>query len=99
MQGDIMLPQPPRRPAAEPKPKPPNKPAPPRPDYVIDESKVTEAKKQRKLLIAPHKHFIRFWRWWLSLGRNERFAFLAGLLLLFGAVAIGWFYFIQPSSN
>jgi hypothetical protein len=98
MQGDIMLPVP-KRPKAAPKPKPLKRPAEPQPDFVIDESVPEEPKNQRKVLVAPHKHLIRFWRWWLSLGRNERFAAIAGALLIFGAAAIGWFYFIQPGSS
>lgn len=95
-----MLP-PPKRPKAAPKPKPLKVPAEPQPDFVIDETKIAPAPAARssKLLVAPHKHFIRFWRWWLSLGRNERFGVIAGLLLIFGAVAIGWFSFIQPDSG
>lgn len=92
-----MLPRP-RRPKAAPKPKPTSRPAARRPDFVIDETVGTEA-KQRRLLIAPHKHFIRFWKYWLGLGRNQRFAIIAAALLIFGAGAIGWFYFIQPNSN
>lgn len=92
-----MLPKP-QKPKAAPKPKPPKAPAEPQPDFVIDESDIQSPAKQKRLLVAPHKHFIRFWRWWLSLGRNQRFAFLAGVLLVFGALAVAWFYFIQPDS-
>jgi hypothetical protein len=97
MQGDIMLPKPPKRKPA-PKLKPPKPPAEPQPDFVIDETR-EEAKKERRVLVLPHKHFVRFWRWWLAQGRNERFAIIAALLLIFGAGAIGWFYFIQPHSE
>ena len=98
MQGDIMLPKAPKlRPA--PKPKPPKPPAEPQPDFVIDETAAKHNKKDRRLLVAPHKHFVRFWHWWLKLGRNERFAFIATALLIFGAGAIGWFYFSRPNSN
>jgi len=93
-----MLPRP-RRPKAAPKPKPIPKPQAPQPDFVIDETTAMPAARQRRLLVAPHKHFVRFWKFWLGLGRNERFAIIAALLLIFGAGAIGWFYFIQPSSN
>lgn len=94
-----MLPQPPkRRPRPAPKLKPPKPPVQPRPDFVIDES-AAEPKKERRVLVPPHRHFIRFWRWWLKQGRNQRFAIIAALLLIFGAGAIGWFYFIQPNSN
>jgi hypothetical protein len=96
MQGDIMLPRP-KKPKAEHKPKPHN-PAPLKPDFVIDESVAAPA-KERRVLVAPHKHFVRFWRWWLGLGRNQRFAFIAALLLVFGVLSIGWFYFIQPNSE
>lgn len=94
-----MLPRPKRhRPA--PKPKREQHQAEPKPDIVLDETALEEeSKRERKVLIAPHKHFIRFWKWWMGLSRNLRFAFIASLLLLFGAAAIGWYYFIQPSSN
>jgi len=95
-----MQPRPKRPKRPQPKPKTqPNQPVPkPEPDIVIDESDEPET-KDRKILIPPHKHFIRFWRWWLSQGRNERFAIIAGALLIFGALSIGYFYFIQPNSN
>jgi hypothetical protein len=100
MQGDIMMPLPPRRKASpKPKPSPPNLPAETDPAIAIDESADEEPSKEGRLLIAPHKHFVRFWRWWLSLGRNQRFAIIAGLLLVFGAIAVGWYNFIQPDSN
>jgi hypothetical protein len=103
MQGDIMQPRPKRPKRPQPKPKLQTAAAPetaPEPDIVIDESAEAEpVKKDRKVLIAPHKHFIRFWNWWLKLGRNERFAIIAAGLLLFGAMSIGYFYFIQPDSN
>jgi hypothetical protein len=93
-----MLPRPPRRvPASKPKPRP--KPPAPEPDFVIDETAAADTAKRRRFLVAPHKHFIRFWKFWLSLGRNQRFAIIAAGLLIFGAGAIGWFYFIQPDSN
>lgn len=99
MQGDIMLPPPKRRRVA-PKPKPIEQQTEPQPDIVVDEVALEPVpKKDRRLLVMPHKHFIRFWRWWMGLSRNLRFAFLASLLLLFGAGAVGWYYFIQPSSN
>lgn len=97
MYGDIKLPVPKKQPA--PKPKPIKDQAEPQPDFVIDETAVETPRKDKKVLVAPHKHFIRFWRWWLGLGRNERFGFIAGALLVFGALAIGWFYFIQPDSS
>lgn len=97
MQGDIKLPRA-RRPKAAPKPKPTEHLPEPRPDIVIDET-AEEANKERRVLVAPHKHFVRFWRWWQRLDRNARFAIIAGLLLLFGAGAIGYYYFIQPNSN
>jgi len=91
-----MLPKPPKRRAAA-KPKPSQQTAEPMPDIVLDESAFMA--KQRKVLVAPHKHFIRFWRFWMNAGRNERFVIIAALLLLFGAGAIGWFYFSQPKSE
>jgi hypothetical protein len=99
MQGDIKLPVPKKQ--TVPKPKPPKPPAEPQPDFVVDEADLEEkpSKKDRRLLVPPHHHFVRFWRWWLKLGRNERFGVIAGLLLIFGAGAIGWYYFIQPTSN
>ncbi len=103
MQGDISLPKPPKRRRPAPTPKIDHRPAPARqPDFSIDEAEL-EAKsiprKGRKLLIAPHKHFKRFWKWWLGLNRNERFAIIAVALLVFGAGALGWFTFVQPNSN
>ncbi len=93
-----MLPRP-RRPKTALKPKPTLKIQAPQPDFIIDETAPAPSGKQRRLLVAPHKHFIRFWKFWLDLGRNERFAIIAAMLLVFGAGAIGWFYFIQPNSN
>jgi len=98
MQGDIRLPRP-LRPKAEPKPKLPKPPAQPQPDFVIDESAMAESKPQRRFLVPPHKHFVRFWRWWLAQNRNVRFAIIAVALALFSAGAIGWYYFVQPASN
>jgi len=101
MQGDIMQPRPrrPKRQQPKPKPEPAATPDPgPQPDIVIDESHIPHT-KERKVLIAPHKHFRRFWGWWLRQNRNERFAIIAGALLIFGAASIGYFYFIQPNSN
>jgi hypothetical protein len=99
MQGDIMLPQRPERPKPAPKPKPIHHQTEPVPDFVLDEVDLTSSKKTSRALAAPHKHLKRFWAWWLSLGRNQRFAIIAGLLLIFGAGAIGWYYFIQPNST
>lgn len=94
-----MLPKPPRRPKPAPKPKPDENNSAPAPDITIDEASFDQPKKERKVLVAPHKHFIRFWRFWLGLGRNERFAIIASLLLLFGAAAIGWYSFIHPTAS
>ncbi len=99
-----MLPQRPRRPKPAPKLKPPVKAPPePEPDFVIDETSGDDeqpaGKKKRNLLAAPHKHFKRFWGWWTGLNRNLRFGLIAGLLLLFGAGAIGYYYFIQPAGS
>ncbi len=95
MQGDI------RQPKLRPKPKPDKNP--PIPDFTIDEAGSAEtaepAKQPGGLLIAPHKHFIRFWRWWMGLNRNTRFGIVAGVLLVFGVLAIVWFTLIQPNSN
>jgi hypothetical protein len=71
------------------------------PDFTIDEDKDTSAQakpKERKVLVMPHKHFIRFWKWWMALDRNVRFGIIGVLLLLFGAGSILWFRFIQPNS-
>jgi hypothetical protein len=97
MQGDIRLPRTKkyRRP---PKPKPIEHQAAPQPDAVIDEADLQKPAKDRKLLIAPHKHFIRFWRWWLSLSKNERFALISVALLTFGVLSVLWFGFIRPNS-
>src|SRR5579864_734957 len=99
MQGDIKLPRALRRHRAAPKPKPIERAPEPRPDIVLNETELETPKGQRRVLIAPHKHFKRFWNRWVGLDRNLRFAFIAAILLLFGAAAIGWFYFIQPSSQ
>src|SRR6266550_2570121 len=98
MQGDIMMPTPKRR-RHKPKPKPIEHKVEPQPDFVLNETDLKKPQKQRNVLIAPHKHFKRFWAWWLRQNRNERFAIIAALLLIFGAGAIGWFYFIQPNSS
>jgi hypothetical protein len=100
MQGDIQLPKF-RKFKTAPKPKTSQSKTEPKVDFNISEafSGGQSQKRDRKVLIAPHKHFKHFWQWWLGLGRNERFAFLAALFLVFGAVAIGWFYFIQPKTN
>lgn len=69
----------------------------PQPDVVIDENSLEADTKERRFKV--HRHFERFWRWWLSLGRNERFAILASLLLIFGAACLAWYYFIRTSAN
>lgn len=101
MQGDISPPKPPRRRRAAPTPKIVHRPPPPpQPDISIDEAELeSEPKKARKILAVPHKHFKRFWKWWLGLSRNERFAIIAVALLVFGAGALGWFTLVQPDSN
>jgi hypothetical protein len=101
VQGDIRLPGFNRRRAAvKPKPKHDQPPA----DFVIDEAALDSAQvstpaRRRKVLVEPHKHFVNFWRYWLRLGRNERFAIIGACLLIFGAAAIGWIYFIQPKAS
>lgn len=100
MQGDIKQPRSKKyRPAAKPKPiEYTNRPE---PDEVIDETELESRpkdKKDHKLLIPPHHHFIKFWRWWLSLSKNERFGVIGVALLLFGVGSVLWFAFIQPSS-
>jgi hypothetical protein len=101
MQGDIRLPKPKKRRPAHHTPK--HIEHLPSPDITIDEAELDKpkeaAKSSRSLLIAPHKHFIRFWRWWLTLSKNERFAIIAAALLVFGAGAVGWFAFIRPDSS
>ncbi len=83
-----------------PSPKPPKELENAEPEEVINEADLEQqSAKSRKILIAPHKHFIRFRRWWLSLSRNMRFGIIAVVLLLFGAGAVLWFAFVQPSSN
>jgi hypothetical protein len=97
MQGDIKLPDTKKyRPRSKPKPIQQLSESPP--DVVIDEAELEKPSKQRKVLIAPHKHFIRFWRWWLSLSKNERFGLISVVLLIFGVISVLWFGFIQPSS-
>lgn len=101
MQGDIRLPRPKKYgPAAKPKPaKPKVPPSQPEPDAVIDEASLDKPVKNRAIFIAPHKHFIRFWKWWLTLSRNERFGVISVALLVFGVASVLWFAFIQPSSS
>jgi hypothetical protein len=102
MQGDIMLPKPPKRRWSAPKPKHKHlsQKAEPRSDYVIDESHhEMPAKKERKVLIAPHKHFLRFWRWWMAMSRNERFAILSVAFLVFAVLSILWVAFIRPQAT
>jgi len=99
MQGDI---RPPRvkklRPAV--KPKPTQTYFPPQPDEVIDEADLSEDAPKRKIdLAAPHKHFIRFWRWWLDLSLRERLGVAGvGLLIVF-AVGVIWIAFFHPSNT
>lgn len=102
MQGDINLPRRPRRSRPAPTPKITNQlPASLRPDFSINEADLDAGKdkKQKRVLIAPHKHFKRFWAWWTSQSRNVRFGIIAIFLLLFGGGAIIWFRYIQPDSN
>jgi hypothetical protein len=98
MQGDIRLPNP-RRYRPPSKPKPIKHPSPPEPDTVIDEAELEAPKKDRKILVAPHKHFIKFWRWWLTLSKNERFAIISVALLIFGVLSVLWVAFVHPSSS
>jgi hypothetical protein len=102
MQGDIKLPGFEKTKAAQ-KPKLDEHHQEEQPDLKFDapsfEPPQESTKKESKILVAPHKHFIRFWRFWLRLNRNERFAIIAALLLIFGVAAIGYYYFIQPASN
>lgn len=53
----------------------------------------------KRLLVAPHKHFLKFWSWWLDLNRNERFAIIAVGLLVFSAASVLWIAFVWPSST
>ncbi len=104
MQGDIRLPKrKPRRQSPTPKPSPYHPAPEPAADITIDEAELEASpmpsKTRRQILIAPHKHFLRFWHWWLSLSKNERFAIIAVSLLVFGAGSLAWFSFIQPKSN
>lgn len=102
MQGDISLPKSPKRHRPEPTPKTTHQTAAtPAPDLTIDEAELenTAPKKERKVLVAPHKHFKRFWAWWLAQDRNVRFGIIAVLLLLFAGGAIIWFRYIQPEST
>jgi hypothetical protein len=99
MQGDI---RPPKlrklRPA--PKPKLTQNYYPPEPDEVINESALPKkkAEKQRKLA-KPHKHFVRFWRWWLGLSIKERLGVMGVGLLVVSAVGVIWIAFFHPSST
>jgi hypothetical protein len=94
MQGDIMLPQPSEH-EAEQKPKQQEHKAEPQPDFVIDEAVLEPPKKKRKLP-KPHKHFKRFWRFWLGLGLVERLLLVGAMLLILSAGTIALFYFNKP---
>jgi hypothetical protein len=103
MLDDIRPPRP-RRPQAAAKPTPQTLTAPQEADEVIDIDEAgleaeRPAAKQRRLLVPPHKQFIRFWKWWLRLSRNERFAVIAVALLVFGAGSILWAAFIHPAAT
>jgi hypothetical protein len=112
MQGDIHQPRFRKyRPESKPKPSEhhtflPLQHHPQQPDAVVEEASLDfhkpqdkPYKKERKVLVMPHKHFVRFWRWWMGLGRNTRFAIIACLLLVFGAASVLWFGFMQPTST
>jgi hypothetical protein len=97
MQGDIKLPRPKTN-------KPPVKPKPPQqyyfkpqPDEVIEEVDLEPAQKTRKLLIAPHKHIVRFWSWSLSLSKKERLALGGVGLLILGVLVVVWLMFLRPA--
>jgi hypothetical protein len=96
MQGDIMLPEP-QKPKAASKPKPSDHKAEPLPDIVLDESAFEAPKKRRRGVPSPHKHFKRFWRFWQSLGLWGKVVLAAAILLILGAAAVGWFYFLKPN--
>ncbi len=101
MNGDIRPPHY-KKPRPLIKPKPTETFKPPEPDEVINEVELEKhhpEPKNRKVLIAPHKHFKRFWGWWLSLSRNERFAILAVMFLIFGVASILWVAFITPKRS
>lgn len=53
--------------------------------FVGDTEKPLKPKRQR-------------FGWWKKLSKNKRFAIVSFLLLIFSAGAIGYFYFIQPTS-
>ncbi len=98
MQGDIRLPDTKKyRPPPKPKTIKQNAEAPPAEPYNSGKAGVTAT--GRKLLVPPHHHFIRFWRWWLTLNKNERFGFISVGLLIFGVISVLWFSFIRPSSS
>lgn len=73
----------------------------PVPDFIVNEDEVDDKpdKKDRKVLIAPHKHFVKLWRWWAGLNRNLRFGIIAAILLVFAAGSVFWYEFIQPKST
>lgn len=50
-------------------------------------------KNKRKTLLK------RLINWWKHLNRNVRFGIIAALLLLFGAMALGYFYIISPKGE
>lgn len=68
-----------------------------KPDIVIDEADLESSESGRPA--GAHHHFRQFWRWWQKQGRNERFAIIASLLLLFGAGCLAWYYFVRTSAN
>jgi hypothetical protein len=94
MQGDIRLPRTKKyRPPTKPKPIQ-HQPA-PQPDAVINEAELEAPKAERKFLIAPHKHIVRFWSWSLTLSKKERWA-LAGVAILVSLALAGvWLTFLR----
>ncbi len=95
MQGDI---RPPHNKKYRPPPIPkPVKSSPQsKPDAVIDEARLDAPKKDRKFLIAPHKHIVRFWSWSLSLSKKERLILAGVIILAFGLAGVAWATILRP---
>ncbi|HET7529044.1 MAG TPA: DUF3048 domain-containing protein [Candidatus Saccharimonadales bacterium] len=66
-----------------------------KPDIEINEDDLASSDKQG----AGHNRFARIRGWWRKQGRNERFAIIASLLLVFGAGCLAWYYFIRTGAN
>ncbi|HSW78924.1 MAG TPA: DUF3048 domain-containing protein [Candidatus Babeliales bacterium] len=95
MQGDIKEPRFDNQKPA-PKPKPMEYNTGQRPDIEISDQDLEAPEAKRSILKSPHKHFKRFWNFWLGLNRLERSALVLGILLIIGAGTLGYIYFLRP---